>query len=294
MADTDLRTLQEFVQTFIVTPGSNEEALKVASEKVGLSAEEVVKPSSTLDPVERLIVYRNMYLLRMEEALSIDYPVLKTLIGVQKFWWLVDEYVKVHPSRSYTLDRLGDHFPEYVRQSEAFDHREFLGELAEFEQTIGRVQHALRCPTVSREEALTAKLSPVHAFRLVKSAFPVNRFIQAYYDQMGTEPEQEKIISSSPEKHHQEKTVTSLGPIPDPAESWCAVWRWNQQVWRLELHPIAVDLMSALIEGQPFSRAARAVLRQRHWRQMITRPELEDWFLSWVDSGIFRLYSEEG
>lgn len=280
------------MQTFIVTPGSNEEALKVASEQVGLSAQEVVKPSSSLDPVERLIVYRNMYLLRMEEALSIDYPVLKTLIGIQKFWWLVSEYVKVHPSRSYTLDRLGDHFPEYIRQCEAFNHPEFLAELAEFEQTIGRVQHAVRCPTVGREEALTAKLSSIPAFKLLKSSFPINGFVQNYYNQLGSEPEQEKIISSSPQEHQEEKPATVLGPIPEPGESWTAIWRWNRQVWRLELHPIAVDLMSALIEGQPFPRAARAVLRQRHWRQMVTRAELEDWFLSWVDSGMFRVYVE--
>ena len=42
-------------------------------------------PSQTLTSAERLDIYRDMYLLRMEEALAIDYPGLKHFLGEEEF-----------------------------------------------------------------------------------------------------------------------------------------------------------------------------------------------------------------
>ena len=77
-------------------------------------AREMVLPSKTLSSLERLDIYRDMYLLRMEEALSIDYPSLKHFLGDEEFMRMVARYVDVYPSRSYTLNRLGDHLCEFI------------------------------------------------------------------------------------------------------------------------------------------------------------------------------------
>src|SRR5207248_8962330 len=80
----------------------------------GTALEEVILPSRSLRPAERVAIYQGMYLLRMEEALVSDYPALKHLLGDQRFAALVRDYVAAFPSVSYTLNRLGDHFPEFV------------------------------------------------------------------------------------------------------------------------------------------------------------------------------------
>ena len=82
---------------------SPEAALLVSPERLG----DVVLPSATLDPTERVAIYRAMYVLRMEEALETDYPGLCHFLGPKRWRRLVRGYVEAHPSRSYTLNVLG-------------------------------------------------------------------------------------------------------------------------------------------------------------------------------------------
>src|ERR1700693_1964355 len=103
--DPGLEKLQRWMQGYIVGPGAPEEADL---------ADGLVLPSKTLSALERLDIYRDMYVPRMEEALAIDYPALKHFLGAEKFMRLVGRYVEAYPSRSYTLNRLGDHLPEFV------------------------------------------------------------------------------------------------------------------------------------------------------------------------------------
>ena len=59
-----------------------------------------------------------MYLLRMEEALETDYPALAALPGRAGFSELVRDYVPGAPVGAATrLNRLGDRFPEFVRDA---------------------------------------------------------------------------------------------------------------------------------------------------------------------------------
>src|SRR5438876_225142 len=44
-----------------------------------------ILPSATLQPEERIALYRDMYEVRMVEALEADYPALRALIGHSKF-----------------------------------------------------------------------------------------------------------------------------------------------------------------------------------------------------------------
>ena len=81
----ELGRLQRWMQEVIVHPGTVEQAIAspaavsmVPAERVG----EVVLPSHTMDPTERVGVYHGMYLMRMEEALSTDYPVIRYHLGL--------------------------------------------------------------------------------------------------------------------------------------------------------------------------------------------------------------------
>ena len=105
------------MQTFTVHRGSEEDALAAAAVE-GIPADEVtsvILPSSTLTSLERLGVYRGMYLLRLAEALETDYPALAHFLGGEAFNEFVAGYVEAFPSRSYTLNRLGEHLPEHIR-----------------------------------------------------------------------------------------------------------------------------------------------------------------------------------
>src|SRR5207245_10982155 len=103
---------QRWRKGVVAPPGPTGEALaskaaraEVAPERLG----DVVLPSRTLAPAQRVEIYQRMYLLRMEEALGIDYPALQHFLGRRRFRDLVRDYVASFPSRSYTLNRLGHH-----------------------------------------------------------------------------------------------------------------------------------------------------------------------------------------
>ncbi len=115
--DPSLERVQRWMQACILQPGTCEEAIlsEVAQAEIPAEAARgIVLPSKTLSAQERLNIYREMYLPRMEEALAIDYPALKHFLGREEFMRVVARYVDAYPSRSYTLNRLGDHLPEFL------------------------------------------------------------------------------------------------------------------------------------------------------------------------------------
>src|SRR5688572_33122085 len=116
--DIPLETLQRWMQEVCVHLGAVEDAVAApAAARLVAPAEigAVILPSASLTPVERLEIYQSMYVLRMHDALESDYPGLMRWLGPRRFRALVEAYVAAHPSRSYTLNRLGDHLPAYLR-----------------------------------------------------------------------------------------------------------------------------------------------------------------------------------
>jgi len=71
-SDPGLLRTQRWMQAFITTPAEDEEAaLRAAPTAVELAPDEalgIVKPSLTLTALERVGIYRNMYLARLGEA----------------------------------------------------------------------------------------------------------------------------------------------------------------------------------------------------------------------------------
>ena len=99
----ELERLQRWMQEVVVHPGSVEEAIASPSAELEIPANrltEVVLPSETMTPSERVGVYHGMYLMRMEEALETDYPVIRYHLGDVAFSHLVEAYVGRYPSRS--------------------------------------------------------------------------------------------------------------------------------------------------------------------------------------------------
>lgn len=92
-----------------------------------------IKPSARMAPAERLDIYRGMYEARLVEALRVDYPALERFLGEEIFGELAEMYVRAHPSRSYTLNRLGDGLPGFVEKVEGLRQPGFVRALAELE-----------------------------------------------------------------------------------------------------------------------------------------------------------------
>ncbi len=270
--DPGLERVQRWMQTCILNQGTAEEAIISAEAQAAVPADqarELVLPSKTLAPLERLDIYRGMYLLRMEEALAIDYPALKHFLGDDEFMRLVERYVELFPSRSYTLNRLGDHFPQFLATLDDLPKKEFCRELASLEFALTMVFDAAETPRLAPEAVRavpgeaweTARLKPVAAFRLLEFNYPVSRYLGAV---------------------DQENPYPRLGR----KKNWVVAYRRDFLVRRMDLAAPAYALLSALASGATVGEAIVRVMTAK-WRPAVKQSQLFEWFRDWMSEGLF-------
>jgi hypothetical protein len=266
-----LDRLQRWMQATVVHPGDIESALKspAARREVGRAdLDAVILPSATLTPVQRVAVYQGMYLLRMEEALSSDFPGLKHFLGDDGFFALVRDYVQIHPSRSYTLNRLGDRLPDFVAVAPDVKRREFCHDLARLELAMTQAfdapeTAALDAAEIERvppEAWENARLTPIAAFRLVALRYPASAYLDSLNDAQHRHPPARR------------------------RDTYVAVYRRHFSVYRHDLSRMGHDLLADPMAG---SRSAAVAQRSRGGRR---RPQMDDlfrWFRQWVSAGIF-------
>jgi len=266
----ELTRLQRWMQEVVVHPGTVEEAIasdgavrEIPSER--LSA--VVLPSHSMTSAERVGVYHGMYLMRMEEALETDYPVIRYHLGDHQFGHLVREYVQRYPSTSYTLNRLGDQLPQFFLDEPEWHDAAFLHDLARLELAMTEVFDEEESSALGSEELEAvppeaweeARLRPIPAFRLLAFKHAVVPNLVAYHEDRPS-------------------------PGPRRRASWLALYRRDYSVLRLELTRAEFDLLKAIVDGAPLGKALTAAAASKSPRQ---QTKIFRWFRTWISEGLF-------
>lgn len=273
-----LDRVQRWMQAVIVHPGTVADGLRSPAAAAEVPrVEDVVRPSARLTAAERVGIYHGMYLGRMVEALESDYPALQRLLGAERFADLVRDYVQAHPSRSYTLNRLGDHLPEFVATAPGLRRRGFGHDLARLERAMSQVFDEEETPALTPEAIAAvpagawegARLHPIAAFRLLEVRHPVNAYVDATRGDGRAAPQRGR-------RH---------GGV--------AVYRRTYGVCRLDLNPPAHALLEALAAGATIGEAVGRVLAQGG-RARVAAEDLFRWFREWVAEGIFRAVEDGG
>jgi len=268
-----LEQIQRWMQACIEHQGSCDEALVAEPANSAIPADQartVVLPSKTLGALERLDIYRDMYLLRMEEALGADYPAIKHFLGDDDFLRLVAEYVKEFPSRSYTLNRLGDHFPEFIATRGDLPKKDFCADLARLELGLTYVFDAGETPSMTQETVQSvppdawenARLKPIEAFRLLEFDYPVSQYL-GFVDEENSKPRLAR------------------------KKTWVVGYRRNYHVHRLDLSGPAYELLSALASGKTVGESIMSVMT-RERKRPVRQKDLFDWFRDWMSEGLFQ------
>ena len=266
----ELTRLQRWMQEVVVHPGTVKEAIEsegaireIPSERLS----EVVLPSHSMTSTERVGVYHGMYLMRMEEALETDYPVIRYHLGDHQFGHLVREYVQRYPSTSYTLNRLGDHLPQFFLDEPEWHDAAFLHDLARLELAMTEVFDGEESPVlgateleaVSPEVWEDARLSPISAFRLLAFKHAVIPNLVAYHEDRPS-------------------------PSPRRRASWVALYRRDYSVLRLELSRAEYDLLKTIVDGAPLGEALTTAAASKSPRQ---QAKVFRWFRTWISEGLF-------
>ena len=260
---------ERWMKAIVVHPGTAEEAIQSRDAARQIAPSKMpVRPSKTLTAHQRVDVYREMYWLRLREALAIDYPELKRLLGDDTFDELCDTYVQQYPSRSYSLNRLGDHLPRFLTEAGYAPlkrQRPFATDLARLELLMTEVFDEEETPVLDEEQVAripvdawdTMKLQAIPALRTGEFRYPVSPWITA----MRAEQPAEQFLKRKP--------------------SFVIVCRRKHSVYRLDVSRTALRLFAALTSGMPLGDAVASV-------RGVTPALLQEWFQNWVAHRVFR------
>jgi hypothetical protein len=272
--EVTLDRFQRWMQAVILQPGNDEEALSSNNAQREIPMPEAIHmtlPSRTLSSSERLGIYREMYFLRLVEVLKIDFEAVSHFLGNKGFDDLVYEYLQAHPSRSFNPNRLSDHMPDFIRTQANVPKREFLSDLARLELAIAQVMEEMESPvltseaieSVPPEQWATARLKPIHAFRLLSFRYPANAYYQAFNDEVAA-------------------------PQIRRRDGWLAVYRNDYTIWRAQLTQPAHDLLALLASGAPLGEAVITIINKYPRQSDTWSKKLFQWFSGWVADGIFQ------
>lgn len=249
--------------------------------------EAVIGRSRNLTAAERMGIYANAYYARLLECLAAFFPILQKALGEEVFEGFAFEYLQHYPSKSYTLDRLGESFarflaetrpePEQEEEPGAVEWPDFLIDLTLFEWNLNQVFDG---PGVEGKPLLTAellqsfpaerfaeaRLVPVPCLRLLAFRFPINAYYTAArHAGEGEEP-----------------------PIPDPAPEYVALTRRDFVVRRFPLTPAQHALLEKILAGAPVGEAIAAAAEISGLDDEALGAELQAWFRLWVAEGFFQ------
>jgi hypothetical protein len=284
----ELDAVQQWFQAVVSHPGGLAEG--VASEEAqrlmplapnGL--ETVIRRSQRLTAEERLAIYAHSYWARLLECLGDVFPVLRRALGDEVFEGFAFEYLQRYPSRSYTLDRLGDRFPQFLEETRPpeGDWPDFLVDLARLELTLAKVFDG---PGVEGRKLLShddlqalpperfagARLVPVVCLHLLTFRFPVNAYFTAVrHAEAGDEV-----------------------PVPEPAEEWTAVLRRDFVVRRYALSRPQHALLEAVLAGATVGQAVAAAAAASELDDEELAAALQSWFRFWTAEGFFHTVTE--
>ena len=96
-----------------------------------------VKDSARTGRDTLLSVYRDAYVLRLNECLGIDFKAVQVMLGVDAFFDLTRAYVAAHPSTHPNVRWFGRNFPAFLRNDATTSARPELAEMAAFEWALG-------------------------------------------------------------------------------------------------------------------------------------------------------------
>ncbi|MCB1782565.1 MAG: DUF692 family protein [Alphaproteobacteria bacterium] len=225
-----------------------------------------IVPKPDFAPEEQIGVYITGYRLRLFDIVHQDYPALRERLGEKEFARLLDAYIEATPSTSYNAARYCERFPAFIKEHgpDPFAH-----ELAVLETEISRMFDAPESPVLSLEDlaGLTPEsfmdltLKARKALKLFAFSYPVNAYFQAVMDE-----------------HHPAE--------PQAAPSYLALYRHEDEIWRLDLEEREFMVLSGLFAGLPVGEALAAVLPENSEENEEILLNVQNWFSRWMGNGL--------
>jgi len=279
---TGLEQLQRFMLRAVTHPDGVERGCAAAADEGllpdGASAlADVIPGNDRLTPEEQLGIYAFAYVDRIVEVLAGQFSATT---------WLLDDgdavlraYLADVPSRTWTLDRVGDGLPDWLAQAAGAASRGIGEDAATMRAAadIARVELAMDAvwdepfadpvahevlAAIPPEEWGDLRVQPIPALRLLALSHAVTPAMNAARDEVPAE-------------------------LPSEEAAWMCVYRGGGSRWRFPLDREQHALFAALASGATLGEALHttAALEGVDLERLVG--ELGEWFRAWFGSGLF-------
>ena len=243
-----LAQLQAWFLTAMTAPGGAARGAQLASERHGLTQEQVLKRARGAPAP--LHIHADGYVQRLLECLQADYPVLRKVMGDALFAFFARAYIWRHPSASPTLYDLGGGFADFLAASQGAAAAQgpalhFPVELARLERARSEAGRARGLEKRARQampdglawllgEGTQVVVAP--CLRLLALSFPV----AAFWQQAQAAPSE------------------AMPAPPEPAACHVAISRLHYRITMHDLQPWQFFWLQALAGGAPLPACAQA------------------------------------
>lgn len=229
---------------------------------------DMVKPSH-VDRQTRLAIYQNAYLLRLAEALKINFPSVHAVLGDDDFGRMMLSYLSFQVPRLASIRWFGDHLSYFLANQSPYRELPVLSEIAAFEWALRHTVDAADSPrrtyealaALAPDEWISLEISLHPSVSLLSFTWNAVLICQAFNDDAEL-------------------------PLPEPSSGHWMVFRAKDGsgVWR-SLELAELEALSAIVGGVSFSDLCEALSLGLH------KPDdgasLTAAFLSqWVSEGI--------
>lgn len=200
----------------------------------------LIKPArhNEILPKERLGVYRNGYLIRMEGAMEVDYPAFVDYIGKDEALRLIEQFVRETPSTHWDLNLYSVSFPAFLSHQKVDPAAQ---EVAQLESAITEIFWGRRDGEAANKDWQSLSVEELGGMKFVLNPtiillafdYAANAYLQAWRE------------DSPPEVIEKNK------------EYICAI-RYQNEVKRVPLTQEAYVLLSAIPKADTFEDALLA------------------------------------
>jgi len=122
--------------TTILSLADLQQAFQTAVLHLQDTAPDFIVATDQASSTERFTVYTEAYRLRLIEALSADYPGLKSLLGAEGFDTMGRAYIDASPSDQFSIRWFGRHLPLFLTETKPYAEQPGIAELAFFEWAL--------------------------------------------------------------------------------------------------------------------------------------------------------------
>lgn len=234
---------------------------------VDTKPEEWIPAKEGFTPADQLAVYVNGYRYRLYDVTAEDYPVLAHYLGEEAFDGLIKDFVNIVQSGHFNISRYTAQLPDFLAAHGAGD--AFAVELARLESAVSQLTDPEE--TVPLEPAhlegmtpdalMETALRPRRALELFAFDYPVNRYYRAVKEEQSPAP-------------------------PARENSFTAVFRHEDAVWRMDLEENEYRLLSVLFTGVPVGAALEALQAETEMAEEALLAHLSEWFSRWMRNGL--------